>query len=327
MDHRLLLYALLGLGAIVIVFFFVVLPMLTGESAKTKRWNQFIAKGGAKRGESRVVDAAARRKAVAESLKELDARSAEKKKKVDLETRIARAGLSVTKQNFYVLQGAGAVVVTLLLYGASRNPYYALPGLVIGGFGLPNFILNFMTKRRLKKFALEFPNSIDIITRGIKAGLPLGDCLRVIAGESNEPVRSEFRLVVEAQQMGMSVTEAIERMPDRIPTPEAYFFAIVISIQQKAGGNLAEALANLARVLRERKKMREKVKAISSEAKASAGIIGSLPIVVGLLVYLTSPHYIELLWLTDTGRIVLGVCACVMGTGCFIMSKMIAFDI
>jgi tight adherence protein B len=121
--------------------------------------------------------------------------------------------------------------------------------------------------------------------------------------------------------------EAIERLPQRIPTPEANFFAIVISIQQKSGGNLAEALANLARVLRERKKMRDKVKAISSEAKASAGIIGSLPIVVAGLVYLTSPHYIELLWTTDTGRIVLGVCALVMGIGIFIMHKMISFDI
>ena len=162
-----------------------------------------------------------------------------------------------------------------------------------------------MLNRRTKKFALEFPSALDVIIRGVKAGLPLGDCIRIIATDSSEPVRGEFRQVVEAQSLGLSITEAIERMPDRMPTPEANFFAIVIAIQQKAGGNLAEALANLARVLRERKKMRDKVKAISSEAKASAGIIGALPVVVTTLVYLTSPHYIELLWITEKGRVVM----------------------
>jgi tight adherence protein B len=203
----------------------------------------------------------------------------------------------------------------------------ALAGLLIGGFGLPNFWLKFVTNRRLKKFGLEFPNAIDVIIRGVKAGLPLNDCLRIIATETADPVRTEFRHIVEAQSLGLSTPEAVERLPLRIPTAEANFFAIVIAIQQKSGGNLAEALTNLSRVLRERKKMRDKVKAISSEAKASAMIIGSLPVVVALLVYVTSPHYIELLWTTETGRVVLVICALVMGFGTFIMKKMIAFDI
>jgi len=241
--------------------------------------------------------------------------------------RIAQAGLDLTKLNFFLASGLAATATALALLALSGNPLFALGGLVIGGLGLPNFCLGFLTRRRLKNFALEFPNSIDIIIRGVKAGLPLGDCLRIIATEAGEPVRSEFRRIVEAQTLGLSAAEAVERMPQRIPTPEANFFAIVVAIQQKAGGNLAEALANLSRVLRERKKMRDKVKAISSEAKASAMIIGSLPIVVTALVYLTSPHYIELLWITDTGRIVLAACAVVMGIGIFIMKKMIAFDI
>jgi tight adherence protein B len=203
----------------------------------------------------------------------------------------------------------------------------AAAGLVIGGFGLPNFWLKFMMNRRLKKFGNEFPNAIDVIIRGVKAGLPLNDCVRIIASESSEPVRTEFRQVVEAQTLGLSIAEAIERIPQRIPTAEANFFAIVIGIQQKSGGNLAEALTNLSRVLRERKKMRDKVKAISSEAKASAMIIGALPVVVATLVYITSPQYISLLWTTETGRFVLAICAGVMGLGIFIMQKMIAFDI
>lgn len=215
----------------------------------------------------------------------------------------------------------------MLLFLITGSPLLAAAGVIIGGWGLPNFVLKFVTKRRLKKFGIEFPNAIDVIIRGVKAGLPLNDCVRIIASESSEPVRSEFRQIVEAQTLGLTITEAIERLPQRIPTPEANFFAIVIAIQQKSGGNLAEALSNLARVLRERKKMRDKVNAMSSEAKASAMIIGALPIVVALLVYLTSPHYIELLWLTDTGRVVLAICAGVMAFGVFIMQKMIAFDI
>ena len=139
------------------------------------------------------------------------------------------------------------------------------------------------------KFVNEFPNAVDIIIRGVKAGLPLGDCLRVIASESPEPLRTEFRRIVEAQAVGLSVTEAVERIGERVPVTEANFFAIVIGIQQKAGGNLTEALTNLSRVIRERKKMKAKVKAVSSEAKTSAGIIGALPFIVGFFVYITTP--------------------------------------
>jgi tight adherence protein B len=326
MDSRSLLIILLSVAALSGAFFIFVFPLLSGEAKAEKRHAQIVAKGIARRGVERVVDSAARRKQVAESLKELEQRNAAKKK-ISLDTRIAQAGLELSKRNFFLASGACAAVITLIIFVVSGNPVMALAGVLIGGFGLPNFWLNWMLNRRMKKFALEFPNALDVIIRGVKAGLPLGDCIRIIASESSEPVRGEFRQVVESQSLGLSITEAIERMPERMPTPEANFFSIVIAIQQKAGGNLAEALANLARVLRERKKMRDKVKAISSEAKASAGIIGSLPIIVASLVYLTSPHYIELLWITEKGRVVLFCCAFVMSVGVFIMKKMIAFDI
>jgi tight adherence protein B len=179
----------------------------------------------------------------------------------------------------------------------------------------------------LKKFVDEFPNAIDIITRGVKAGLPLGECLRVIAAESAEPVRSEFRQIAEAQTMGLSTGEAVERIVERVPIPEASFFAIVINIQQKAGGNLAEALGNLSSVLRGRKMMKAKIQAMSGEAKASAYIIGAMPFVVAIMAYVTSPKYMELLWTTQTGELVLGCCAVWMGIGIFIMKNMINFDI
>ena len=182
-------------------------------------------------------------------------------------------------------------------------------------------------KRRLASFVNEFPNAVDIVIRGVKAGLPLGDCLRIIATESPDPLKSEFRQVVEAQAVGLTVTEAVERMAERVPVTESHFFAIVIGIQQKSGGNLTEALGNLSRVIRDRKKMRGKIKAVSSEAKASAGIIGALPFVVGGMVYLTSPDYMSLLFTTNTGRFIMLGCACWMGIGIFVMKKMIAFDI
>jgi tight adherence protein B len=326
MDSHALQIVALSVFAVAGAFYVFILPYLSGEARAEKRQQRVAVSGARRGGAERTVDATARRKQVADSLKELEQRNAEKAK-VSLENRIAQAGLGVTRAAFLIASGVCALLTALFLFVVTGNLAMALAGLAIGGFGLPNFWLKFMTDRRLKKFALEFPNAIDVIIRGVKAGLPLNDCIRIIASEANEPVRSEFRQIVEAQSLGLTITEAIERMPLRIPTAEANFFAIVIAIQQKAGGNLAEALGNLSRVLRERKKMRDKVKAISSEAKASAMIIGSLPVIVALLVYITSPRYIELLWTTDGGRIVLAVCGVVMSIGTFIMKKMIAFDI
>jgi tight adherence protein B len=178
----------------------------------------------------------------------------------------------------------------------------------------------------MKKFLLEFPGAIDVIVRGIKAGLPLGDCLRIVASEMAEPVRGEFRQIIEAQSIGLSLPEAVARITERVPVSEANFFAIVINIQQKSGGNLSEALGNLSAVLRDRKLMKAKVAAMSSEAKASAGIIGALPFIVTLLVYLSSPGYISLLWTTSTGEFVLGCAAFWMMIGIVTIKKMVNFD-
>ena len=160
----------------------------------------------------------------------------------------------------------------------------------------------------------------------MRAGLPLGDCLRVIAGESAEPVRSEFRLIIESTAMGLQLGEAVEKLYERVPVQEANFFSIVINIQSKAGGNLSEALGNLSRVLRDRKKMKQKVTAMSQEAKASAGIIGALPFFVTGALYLTSPAYISLLFTNPTGRMIVFGCLVWMLFGILTMKKMINFD-
>lgn len=194
------------------------------------------------------------------------------------------------------------------------------------GFGLPRFVLARITKRRQAKFLIEFANAIDIIVRGVKSGLPLSDCLQIIAAEAPEPVRGEFVDLVEQQKVGVPLSRAFERMSERMPLQEVNFFAIVIAIQAQTGGNLAEALGNLSSVLRDRYRLQAKVRAFSAEAKASAMIIGALPPCVMLMVYLTSPDYISLLFSEKLGNVLLMASAVWMLLGVLVMRKMISFD-
>ena len=324
MDLTTLALPLLAVVSVGGILYAVLDPILAGNSAAAKRKASLGARTPTLVASRGGGDATKRRKQVADSLKELDARALNKK--ISFESKMAQAGLAWSKQRFVigsVILGAGAGGVGYVLNGSAL---IAIGLAIIAGFGLPRWFIGYRRKSRVKKFLEEFPSAIDVIVRGIKSGIPLGDCLRNIASEAAEPVRSEFRHIIESQQMGLTIPESVERIVDRVPTPEASFFSIVISIQAKAGGNLAEALSNLSNVLRDRKKMRGKIKAMSSEAKASAGIIGALPFLVAFFVYLTSPAYIALLFTTSTGNVVLGVCAFWMGCGVFIMKKMINFD-
>ena len=208
----------------------------------------------------------------------------------------------------------------------SGSPIGALGGLFVGGIGLPMWVLRFLRKRRIDKFIKELPTAVDVIVRGIRTGIPLGDCFRIVSREAEEPVRGEFRVMMETQALGLGLNDCVKRLAERVPVPEVNFFAIVINIQQQSGGNLSEALNNLSRILRDRRKMAGKIKAMSMEAKASGGIIAVLPFAVAGMTYLTSPDYISLLWTTDTGKLALLGCAVWMGIGVFVMKKMIAFD-
>lgn len=278
----------------------------------------------------RAAEAAKRRKSVQDSLKDLEAkqRAADKNiKKPPLRIQLRQAGLRVSVQRFYVYSVIAAIVLTFVAL-ILRAPLLLLPGVfIVGAFGLPRWFVSFLRARRVKAFLNEFPNALDVIVRAVRSGLPLNDGIRLIASEAQEPVRSEFRRIVESQQLGMSIPDAALRMPETMPCPEAGFFGIVLQIQSQAGGNLSEALGNLSRVLRDRKKMKAKVQALSMEAKASAGIIGSLPFVVALLVYFSSPGYITPLFVTSTGHLILGVAGFWMMIGIFVMRKMMNFDV
>ena len=307
----------LGVAAVGCVLF-IALPYLSGDIKAEKR-KEALQVSRPKRGGERTVDAANRRKQISESLKDVEKRG--KTKRRSIESKIEQAGLTWTRNGYFGFSAAASLVLGIVLYVADGNLLYAAVAALVGAVGVPSWVLSFLAKRRMAKFVAEFPNAVDVIIRGVKAGLPIGDCLRMIASDATEPLRSEFRRVVEAQAVGLTITEAVERMAERVPVTETNFFSIVIGIQQKAGGNLTEALTNLSRVIRERKKMKMKIKAVSSEAKTSAYIIGALPFVVSFFVYVTSPKYMELLWNTDTGLTAMGCCALWMAIGVFVMRK------
>jgi len=266
-----------------------------------------------------------RREAIEIALKEFEQRH-KKSKSVPLAARISQAGLTWSKRQFFLISAGIAVVMFLLgiLTGAGLLVGAALA--FTGAFGIPRWLLSYLKKRREAKFLNSFPDAIDIIVRGAKTGLPVLDCLKIISLEAQEPVRSEFRTIVENQAVGLPLGEACGKLYERMPLPEANFFGIVVTIQQRAGGNLSEALGNLSRVLRDRKKMKAKIQAMSQEAKTSAAIISALPFAVIILVYLTSPNYISLLWTEPLGRVMLGASACWMFMGVMVMKKMINFD-
>jgi tight adherence protein B len=237
-----------------------------------------------------------------------------------------RAGLSWSKRQFIIISAIIGLIMGFLGFLSGTGLLGAAGLGFAGAFGVPRWFLSFLRKRREGRFIDGLADAVDVIVRGVKAGLPLGDCIRMIALESPEPLKTEFRLIMETQAIGMPLGEACGKLYERTPLPEANFFGIVVAIQQKAGGNLSEALGNLSKVLRDRKKMRAKIQAMSQEAKASAAIIGALPIAVMILVYLTSPQYITLLFTNSIGHIMLAGSAVWMTMGVLVMKKMINFD-
>jgi tight adherence protein B len=309
-----------AVGGIAWVF---LLPYLSGEKAMEKRKASVAAKEPMAARGARGAQKS-RREQVESSLKQLDIKQ-KNNKKLTLAMRIAQAGLTWSNRKFFAISAClGAFVFALVI-----STFGLLPAIGFGfaaAFGLPFWMLAYLKKRRENRFLNNFPDVVDVITRGIKAGLPLLDSLKMVASEGQEPLKSEFRAILDTQTIGIPLGEACLKLFERMPLAEANFFGIVIAIQQKAGGNLSEALGNLSKVLRDRKKMKAKIQAMSMEAKASAMIIGSLPPAVMLLVWITSPDYISLLWTHPMGQMMMAGCGAWMFMGCMVMKKMINFD-
>jgi tight adherence protein B len=313
--------ATIAAGGVAYVFLY---PILSGQARAEKRQKAIVTPGDRVNAAERIK-AVNRRDQIAQNLKELETRE-KSRGKLTLEMRIEQAGLSWDKKKFYIFSLIVGAICAVLAFAATFNPLIALAALLPCSLGLPRWILVFLKSRRLNKFVEEFPNAIDVIVRGVKSGLPLNDCLRVISAEAAEPVRSEFRQIVESQAIGLTIPEACARLYQRVPITEANFFAIVIAIQSKTGGSLAESLGNLSRVLRERKKMKGKIQAMSMEAKASAAIIGALPFIVAGLISVTSPGYMNILFTTEAGKVAIAASGVWMVIGLAVMKKMIAFD-
>jgi tight adherence protein B len=309
-----------AIGGIAWVFIY---PLLSGERKAESRRASLAKPEPTVRQADKTLRS--RREQVESSLKDLEARRL-KESRIPLSSRLSQAGLDWSTRKFMIASGVLAAVCFVAaslagggLLGASGLAFAA-------GFGLPRWGLSFLKKRREKNFLKALPDAVDVIVRGIKAGLPLFESIKVVAADAPEPLKSEFLAIIETQAIGMPLGDACARLFERMPLPEANFFGIVISIQQKSGGNLSEALGNLSKVLRDRKKMADKIQAMSMEAKASAGIIGSLPPIVMLLVYLSTPDYISLLWTHPTGQLMLVGCVIWMSAGIFVMKRMINFD-
>lgn len=298
-----------------------------GGSA-TKRVNALsrgASRAGAANNESSADSNAKRRKQVQDTLNEIERKQEQSNAKPTLAAMLDQADWNIDVRKFYIITVGLGVAIAIAFVVMAYTWYVALGIGFAVGFGFPRWFLGFTINRRKKAFLREFANSIDVIVRGVKSGLPLTECLKIIANEAGEPVGPEFRQIVEGLKVGVTMEDGLKRMYDRMPLAEVNFFQIVLTIQQKTGGNLSEALGNLSGVLRDRKRLQGKIQALSSEAKASAGIIGALPVVVMTLVYVTTPDYIALLFTDRFGNFLLLCCALWMSAGIFVMKKMISF--
>jgi tight adherence protein B len=340
MSGDMMIYIIAGLAFVVIAGVGLALAGDGGGNV-AKRAKQVAAGTDRKATAGRDV-AGQRKRQTQQMLTTLREREEQRRKSLlpkDMKSKIAQAGLTIDVNVFYAFSavlGLGCAVLAFLS-GAdgvtvqgitlkSRAVVVILAGFV-GAVGLPRFVLGVLTKRRHKKMTEQFGDGIDIIVRGVKSGLPLAECLRIIANEVGEPLKSEFVSLTDNIAMGTSLERALQQFYRRVPLPEVNFFVIVLTIQAKSGGNLSEALGNLSAVIRSRKMMREKVSALSQEAKASAFIIGALPFAVMTMVYLTTPDYMMKLFTTSTGHMILLMGAGMMFTGIMVMRKMINFDI
>jgi tight adherence protein B len=319
-------FAALAVGGLAIGLLY---PFFTGQADINRRARRVasgkVGKGGRQQAASKDKSAA-RRRQIQETLKQFEETEKKRKKKITIRQLIHQAGLDITMQAYVIACVVVAVVLFLGTLVAGVPIYVSVVAAAVGAFGLPRWFLNRLATRRREKFLHDFADAIDVMVRGIKAGLPVSDALKVIAKETPPPVGPEFSEVVEGQRVGISIDQGLERMYERMPLAEVNFLSIVMAIQAKTGGNLAEALGNLSKVLRDRKKMKQKIQSVSQEAKASAMIIGSLPFVItgGMLVL--NPTYLLPLVETEIGNVMIAGSAIWMGIGVIVMRQMINFD-
>lgn len=244
-----------------------------------------------------------------------------------LRLRLQQTGKKWTISQYLYASGGILVVVlgVLMLRGAPL--YLALGAGCFLALAIPHFTISFLISKRITDFTTKFPEAIELLVRGLKSGLPVSETLMVVSREIAGPVGEEFKIVTEKIKIGKTMEDALQDTADRLGTPEFQFFVITLAIQRETGGNLAETLSNLAEVLRKRAQMKLKIRAMSSESKASAYIVGSLPFVVFGLVWSVNPEYLAGFF-SEQRLIIAGLIGLVwMGIGVAIMAKMVSFEI
>ncbi|MCI5046129.1 MAG: type II secretion system F family protein [Aquisalinus sp.] len=332
MDSQTIILIVLGLVS-VSALSYVILAPTEKDKAKT-RAAKFGSGTTAPRGKAGAGANAAeapkdRRKQVQESLRRIDDKQKEHeaKKNLSLSQKLEQAGLRISERDYYVASAICAVAFLAIALITAQSTFVTGAMFIVGGLGFPRFALGFLKKRRQKKFIKEFATAIEVIVRGVKSGLPVNECLKIIGRDAQQPVRDEFYMLTESIRVGLSLEQALERMYDRMPLNEVNFFGIVLIIQKQTGGNLAEALNNLATVLRNRKLMEGKISALSMEAKASAVILGSLPFMVASMVHIASPVYLMPLFETQIGNFILIGAGTWMAIGILVMKNMISIKV
>lgn len=244
-----------------------------------------------------------------------------------LQVRLNRTGKNWTISQYLYSSVGIALAITVIVFLRSGAPLLSLGIGALVGAGIPHMVVGHFIKRRINQFNAKFPDAIELLVRGLRSGLPVTETLSVVAQEVPGPVGEEFKAVVERIKIGRTMEESLQETADRLGTPEFQFFVITLAIQRETGGNLAETLSNLADVLRKRAQMKLKIRAMSSESKASAYIVGALPFIVFGMIWWINPSYIGGFF-TDERLIVTGLGGMVwMSIGAFIMAKMVSFEI
>ena len=318
-----------GLGLFIIVLgvlcLAAVIAMRPRLRLKRRMEAYGLAGGGGRLQDARLGNP--RQKRIQEKLNDLQDKGNKKQsRRNQIRADLLQAGVDMNVRNYLIVSVIVGLVATSLMMLFEFPILAAAAAGVVGTVGLPKAALRFMAGRRRKKFTAGFADAIDVVVRGVKSGLPVGECQSIVGREVPDPVGEEFRLMVEGEKIGITLEEVMRRALERMPSAEFKFFAVVLQIQRQTGGNLAETLENLSGVLRDRKKMKDKVRSMSSEARASAMIIGSLPFGVACIVSVVNPGYLAPLFTETTGQIMVVGGLVWMGMGVASMAKMISFN-
>lgn len=335
-DFTLFFSLILGLVSLALVFLILVYPYLKTRRQYRNRLLEVAGdtqkqRAGKRDSSGKSINLSLKGgRSLEDTLRDLEAQRMariKRRKNPPLILRMRQAGLYISKFAYILIVLITGMVVFILSSALEVVMPAAIGFGIAGGLLLPHLTIGFLRARRLKAFSTEFPKALDIIVRGLKSGLPFGDCLGIVARDLRKPLSTEFQAVVDDQALGVPVADAMNRLAERIPLAELNFLAIVVNIQAKSGGSLAEALQNLANTLRERRKLAGKIRAMSQEAKSSAAIIGSMPFFVAGVLYLINPDYIMTLFTERAGQLVLIGSGIWMGMGILVMRKMINFEV